>query len=368
MLVRRPTLSHAVVPCTLFLVCELRMNGKPISLDVVVCTYNRADDLDRTLAALARQTPSDIVAWSVLVVDNASTDRTPEVIDAWQARGRLPNLRRVLEPQQGLSPARLRGVRESTADWIAFVDDDNHLEPEWVAALGGAIAERPDAGGFGGRVLLEWVRQPPAYFRSFGWCFAEQDHGAEPSELDALVGAGMVLRRQALHDCGWTRRPLIADRVGNRLISGGDVEMTQRVLAAGHRLWYVPACVLRHRIPAERTRRGYLVRMAHALGAGAAAVSALMWSGSYWSWEQDMRNKRRTFAAQALRWLDLRHPRSVSPIAALAQIAFAIGFSRGAATLRRMTPEQRSTLFGAAYRSKRSSDTQLESDHAELRM
>jgi len=144
--------------------------------------------------------------------------------------------------------------------------------------------------------------------------------------------------------------------------------MTQRVLAAGYRLWYVPGCVLRHRIPPERTTRGYLIRMAYALGAGAAAVSALMWSASYDAWEQNTREKRKAFAAQALPWLNPRHSRSVAPVAALAQIAFAIGFSRGAATVRRMPPEQRSILFGAAYRCKRSSDTQLESDHGEIRM
>ncbi len=340
------------------------MNGKPVVLDVVVCTYNRADDLDRTFAALARQTPCNLVNWSVLVVDNASTDRTPEVIDAWQARRSLPNLRRVLEMRQGLSPARLRGVLESTADWIAFVDDDNHLEPGWIAALGCAIMERPDAGGFGGRVLLDWVREPPAYFRRFGWCFAEQDHGDEPRELDALVGAGMVLRRQALHDCGWTMRPLLADRVGKRLISGGDVEMTQRVLAAGYGLWYVPGCVLRHRIPPERIRRSYLIRMAYALGAGAAAVSALMWSDSYHAWEQNMQHKRSAFAAQALHWLNLRSPRSIAPTAALAQIAFAIGFGRGAEALRRMTPGQRSALFGAAYASSDRRNLEVENDEA----
>jgi len=202
-----PRLTRAVRSAPVVLMHASSMNFKPISLDVVVCTYNRADDLDRTLTALARQNRSDTVEWSVLIVDNASTDHTAEVIAEWKAGGTLPNLRDVLETTQGLSPARLRGVRESTANWIAFVDDDNHLEPDWIAMLGRAIAERPEAGGFGGRVLLDFVREPPTYFRRFGWCFAEQDRGTEVHELDALVGAGMGLRRQALHDCGWARHP-----------------------------------------------------------------------------------------------------------------------------------------------------------------
>jgi glycosyltransferase involved in cell wall biosynthesis len=305
-----------------------------ISLDVVVCTYNRAADLDRVLAALACQEPTENVDWSVLVVDNASTDTTAEVVEAWRVRGGLPRLRRVLETEQGLSAARLRGVQETTAEWIAFVDDDNLLAPDWIRALGRAIAARPHAGGFGGRVVIDWGREPPRYFRSFGWCFAEQDYGAAERALESLVGAGMVLRRQALLASGWTEGPLLADRVGTRLVSGGDVEITQRVLGSGYELWYAPECILRHRIPPERITRRYLIRVAYGLGAGAAAVSALMWRQSYAEWLRDAKHKRRRFALQALRWIDPSPPRHIAPSAALADIAFAIGFARGMAVAR----------------------------------
>ena len=46
----------------------------PLAIDIVICTYNRASCLDAVLATLALQTCNDGVRWSVLVVDNASTD------------------------------------------------------------------------------------------------------------------------------------------------------------------------------------------------------------------------------------------------------------------------------------------------------
>src|ERR1044071_5117755 len=110
-----------------------------IALDVIVCTYNRAADLNRTLAALASQQRTEQVDWSVLVVDNGSTDATARVVEVWQAIGMIPKLRRVLDKERALAPARLRGVRETAAEWIAFLDEDNLPARDWIAAVGRAI-------------------------------------------------------------------------------------------------------------------------------------------------------------------------------------------------------------------------------------
>jgi glycosyltransferase involved in cell wall biosynthesis len=50
--------------------------GATVSIDVVICTYNRAASLDAVLSTLSRQSPNVDVVWSVLVIDNASTDST----------------------------------------------------------------------------------------------------------------------------------------------------------------------------------------------------------------------------------------------------------------------------------------------------
>jgi GT2 family glycosyltransferase len=256
-------------------------------------------------------------------------------------------LRRVIHREGDQSPARLSGVRETSAGWIAFLDEYSLPARDWIGAVGQAIAAHPDAGGFGGKVILDWVKPPPSYMRGFGWCFDEQDHGALFRERDSLVGAGMILRREALHASGWTERPLLARRIGKHLFGGGDVEMTQRVRSTGHRLWYAPDCVLRHRIAPERATRRYLIRSAYGLGAAAAGVSALVWTETYRAWTLNARSNTRRFATQTLRWLKPTTTR-IAPSAALADAAFAIGFARGVAAVAAMSPEQRAELFGAA--------------------
>lgn len=327
--------------------------ARSVSLDVVICTYNRAADLDRTLGALARQQRTANVQWSVLVVDNASTDETGRIVEAWIQRATLPGLRSVVEPTQGLSHARARGFRETTADWIAFVDDDNLLANDWLSGMAKAIAQQPDAGGFGGRVILEWAEPPPSYLAKLGWCFAEQDHGPEMRQIDNLVGAGMVLRRTALLDSGWPEHLLVQDRVGTKLISGGDVEMVQRVRLAGHGLWYSPQSVLKHLITAERMRRKHVCRLAFGLGAGAARVAAVCCTRDRLAWKHQARRETRMHAAYALHLFRRALLGSEDLTVAAVQAAFAAGYFRGLRSISRLSVKEQQDLFGAAMRYRR---------------
>lgn len=141
------------------------------SIDLVVCTYDNAALLDRTLAALARQRVSADVRWQVLVVDNNCTDATPEVVERHRRSGAIP-LRSVCEPRQGLTPARLCGVRNTAGEWIAFVDDDCLLAEDWVEQATRFAAGHPACGAFGGQVILDWETDPPPYVRNRRYAYA----------------------------------------------------------------------------------------------------------------------------------------------------------------------------------------------------
>jgi glycosyltransferase involved in cell wall biosynthesis len=312
-----------------------------VAIDVVICTYNRASNLDDVLAALSAQRVDRDAEWSVLVVDNASTDGTADVVKAHCARQLLPRLRRVVENDQGLTPARRRGVRESSAPWIAFVDDDNLLEPGWLQAIAEAIRSHPKAGAIGGRVVLDWEQPPPDFVRSFGFCFAEQEPGDTTCEVGGLVGAGMVVRKEALVECGWLERPLLGDRTGKRLISGGDVEIAQRIRSAGYHLLLTPQAVLRHRIPSSRATLQYLLRMSYGLGQCEALVSALIWPSNWSAWRRAARRRSLKAVAHALF-------RSQGLVMASTSLSFAAGFTRGVGTCVAMAPEARKALLGSA--------------------
>jgi hypothetical protein len=175
-------------------------------------------------------------------------------------------------------------VRVSTAPWIAFVDDDCILQSDWIATAVAFAESEPHVGAFGGRVVLDFTAEPPPYARAYSYSFAAQDRGDSRQRAGFLVGAGLVVRRSALSACGWTDAPLLADRVGKRLVSGGDVEIVLRVASAGHQLWYLPECRLLHRIPARRTTLAYLTAINRGLGASQALADAMVWPGSSAAW------------------------------------------------------------------------------------
>jgi glycosyltransferase involved in cell wall biosynthesis len=252
------------------------------SLDLVICTYNNADLLDRTLEALSHQRVSPEVIWQVLVVDNNCTDRTPEIVEKHRSSGAF-SLRSVREPRQGLTPARLCGVKNGSGDWIAFVDDDCLLAEDWVEEAARFASEHPDSGAFGGRVILEWEVAPPPYAGNRRYAFAGKSHGETAHRRPWLAGAGMVVRRAALAECGWIDRPFLEDRIGKRTVSGGDMEIGLRI-AARHEVWFNPRCQLRHVIPEHRLTRPYLRKITFGLGASRHNAMALTWKGSYPAW------------------------------------------------------------------------------------
>jgi glycosyltransferase involved in cell wall biosynthesis len=244
------------------------------TLEIVICTYNRAADLDRCLERLGCQQDTN-ADWSVTVVNNNCTDRTPQVVAEHAASGRVPHLAQIFERVQGLTPARRRGVLESTADWVAFVDDDCLVAPNWVAEAINAAARHPAAAGFGGRVIPRWGREPPQHLARHGWLFAEQNLGEVECVVESLVGAGIIVNRSALAESGWIAEPYLADRTGLGHVSGGDVEICYRITATGRQLHYSPLMRIDHVVASKRQKLRSLLGLARGLGAGAELVNLM---------------------------------------------------------------------------------------------
>ena len=104
------------------------------SVSVIVCTYNRSGSLLDTLDSLANMVVSKSVDWEVLVVDNNSTDDTKKITEAFIDRGNH-HFRYLLEPVQGLSFARNRGINTSGGRILAFTDDDVLVDKNWLMKI-----------------------------------------------------------------------------------------------------------------------------------------------------------------------------------------------------------------------------------------
>jgi hypothetical protein len=167
-----------------------------------------------------------------------------------------------------------------------------------------------------------------------------------------LAGAGMVVRREALHSSGWINEQLLSDRVGDRLVSGGDVELALRV-GARHDLWYAPSCTLRHLITPDRASFTYLRRVTFGLGKSKFFGDSMLWPGSYSAWL-----RRSVVVAGALvrraavdAVLAIRGRRRLADV--LIRLGFLAGWAAGAWDLARRPARYRNTLLGLAKVARR---------------
>ncbi len=124
------------------------VSSASLRASVIVCTHNGEGGIEPTLASLLRQDfPGE--AFEILVVDNASSDATPQIVGeiARQHPGRI---RVVREPVLGHSRARNRGVLSSRGHVIAFTDDDARVSPRWLVEYSSTHASRPASGALEG--------------------------------------------------------------------------------------------------------------------------------------------------------------------------------------------------------------------------
>ena len=124
-----------------------------ISVSIIICTYNRAIFLDYLLRLLIPQIKVAEVL-EILVIDNNSKDNSQEIFKFHSESE--TKIKYFFEPQQGLSYARNRGIREAKGDWLAYIDDDAYPSENWVERIIFNIRlAKHDA--FGG-VYLPWYK------------------------------------------------------------------------------------------------------------------------------------------------------------------------------------------------------------------
>lgn len=240
------------------------------AISVIIFTHNpRKDYLLRVIDGLKQQTlPRD--QWELILLDNASEQNLAEIYDLeWH-----PCARHIREDQLGLTAARLRGIRDSEGDLLVFVDDDNVLDPDYLAAANRIDEQFPFLGTFGGQVHAIYETTPlpevepflhhllDRRFTKARWGQDDDYHRFSP------CGAGMVVRRKVaeryLEKLKSDPRRIQLGRKGTQLFAGedSDLALCSHDLTMGNGVF--PELVLDHLIPEARLQPDFFVRVARA--------------------------------------------------------------------------------------------------------
>ena len=236
-------------------------------VSVVICCYNSAERLPETLHHIAKQTLPEKLSWEVIVVDNASTDRTAEVaVRLWSTYGRRVPLKVVTQVVPGVSAARDKGFEEAAFDFILFCDDDNWLGADYVRLVYELMVEHPHIGAVGGQGRAVAETELPTWFDRYSRYFAvgpQGDASGAITEVEGyLYGAGLAVRRSAfskVQRLGFSRR--LSDRTPGTLASGGDVELSYLIRLCGFGLWFDTRLEFAHFMPSGRLRWDYFLRL-----------------------------------------------------------------------------------------------------------
>jgi glycosyltransferase involved in cell wall biosynthesis len=208
-------------------------------LSFVVPAYNEEAGLPACLESIVAQTRSLGDAVEIIVVNNASTDRTREVAL------RIPGVRVVDEPHKGLTFARQAGFLASTGDLIANVDADARLPPGWVARVLAEFERNPRLVTLSGPlVYYDMSAAQRMVVRVFFWAakilYALNRyvlrHGA------VVQGGNFVLRRDALQKIGGFNTAIAFygedTDIARRMFPIGEVEFSLKlkIFSSGRRL------------------------------------------------------------------------------------------------------------------------------------
>ena len=225
-------------------------------ITVAICTRNRRPLLEKAIRSVLAQAGDDL---ELLIVDNGSTDDTPQLIaDLASTNARI---RYVAELNVGISGARNTALRQAKGEWVIFLDDDAQALPGWFAGYQKFFSQlpEPDIAVVGGAVIPEFETPPPYWMNG-------------PQKLNYGEKSFRFTRVISLWECNcaYHRETTLAHgafdvQLGPRghivgFREGADLNL--RLQSAGHQIWWLGGAAIQHLVRSEKLTKRQCFRFA----------------------------------------------------------------------------------------------------------
>ena len=218
-----------------------------VSVDICICTFRRPF-LAETLASVAALAIENADV-RVIIADNDTTPSAQRLVDA--ARDGFPHaITYVHAPSANICIARNACLDAASADYVAFIDDDETVSPQWLSALMDT-AQQAGADAVLGPVRAVYDPKTPE------WMVRGDFHSTLPVTVNGAIRTGYtcnVLIRRA--------EPFAALRFDLSLgKSGGeDTDYFYRLTALGGTIAEAPEALVYEPVPADRAAMAWLIR------------------------------------------------------------------------------------------------------------
>lgn len=226
-------------------------------ISIGICTYRRPT-LDRALSSLEQLELPEAMRLQIIVVDNDEAGSAREIAERYIGRGRHEVCYQI-EPRKGLSSARNRVLSLAKGAWVAFIDDDERAEPNWIAELY-SVANGRRADAAIGSVIPEFAVEPPNWVVTSRFFEAPlPSTGNAVTVSDALSG-NVLLRTEFVSTHG-----LKFDEAFNTT-GGEDSDFFHRFLDSGGTIVSAREAAVHELVPRERMTAHYMLRRSLRVG------------------------------------------------------------------------------------------------------
>jgi succinoglycan biosynthesis protein ExoM len=230
---------------------DLKMVEKKQHIDVCIASYKRPQLLAKLLASIAVQKLPEGISLAVIVVDNDPAGTARDAAENAMNSG-LP-LRYFMQPQKNISLTRNMGVANSSGDYIAFIDDDEHAESSWLNNLYETLHQYQADVVFG-PVIGEFPPHAPSWLAK-GRFFDRERYQTGTSV--GIRGTGNVLLRfEAIQN----KQTPFDPKYG--LTGGEDADFFRQMLEKGCKFVWCDEALVWEVIAPERMTASWLIRRA----------------------------------------------------------------------------------------------------------
>ena len=252
-------------------------------LTVIICTYNRAKYIGNLLESIAANDLSK-AEYEILLVDNNCTDNTREVCKAFAAAHSDVQFRYTVEPEQGLSAARNRGIKEAKGEFLAYIDDDALVDTWYLRTIYEYMVAHPEISAVGGPIIPLYETHEPEWMTRYtkellcGYLYFGDQERAFPGE-HYPGGGNAAYRAEVFQQVGLFNTEL--GRKGNSLMGAEEKDIFDKMKAHKMRFMYLPQMILHHIIPQKKLERDYFDRLTCQIGISERKRTLAIGRGKY---------------------------------------------------------------------------------------
>ena len=252
-------------------------------ITLIICTYNREKYIGPLLDSIAKN-DYPTTDYEIVLVDNNCTDNTRGVCEQFATTHPEIAFRYVVEPEQGLSAARNKGIKEAKGEIIIYVDDDALVDKDYIRNYAEYFASHPETMAAGGPIEPLYETEEPKWMSPYTKALltAWMNYGDKVREYPngRYPGGGNAAYRKVVFDqVGLFNTEL--GRKGSALLASEEKDIFDKMRALGMQVLYLPTPILHHIIPQTKLEEDYFNRLTLQIGRSERMRTRAISKGKY---------------------------------------------------------------------------------------